>query len=423
MGRKANKMIKVAIVSNTDNEGGADRAANRLHHSLQTHQEINSVMYVNKSTTHDPSVIVPGGKVSRFFKEMRPRMARLTDPLNSNRDQGKLSTSMIPSNWPSFLNQTDADIIHLHWPMDGMMSVKDISKIKKPVVWTLHDMWAFCGAEHYSTDKRYKTGYLRGKRPDHESGLDLNRWTWKRKMRHWKNSIHIVAPSQWMADCAKESKLMKEWPVHVIPNPIDTDFWKPLDKRVSREMLNLPQNKKLILFGSFGGTEDKRKGFDLLQNALTALKMDSSKLALVVLGAGGTEKDDRSLKYETHYLGHFYDDLSLKIAYNAVDLLLLPSRQDNLPNMAVEAISCGVPVAAFNICGIPDIIDHQVNGWLAPPFDSGELARGIEWILQDDHAERKLSAQARKQALKNFSYTMVSEQFYGLYSNILSDER
>lgn len=416
-------MIKTAILSNTDDEGGADRAANRLHQSLIKHQKIDSVMYVNRSTTLDPTVIVPGGKVSRFFKEIRPRLARLVDPLYRNLDQGKLSVSLLNSAWPTFLNQTDADIIHLHWPMNEMMSVKDLSRIRKPVVWTLHDMWAFCGSEHYSADERYKEGYFRSNRPTEESGLDLNRWTWSRKKRHWKKPFHIVAPSQWMADCARESKLMNQWPVYVIPNPIDTEFWKPADKQISRELLNLPQDKKLILFGAFGGTKDKRKGFDLLLDALSALKMEKKNLALAVIGSKGTGENDPGLNYETFHLGHFYDDLSLKIAYNAADLVLLPSRQDNLPNMAVESISCGVPVAAFDVCGIPDIIEHKVNGWLANPFDTEELARGIEWILGDPEVSHRLSNQARKKALSAYSYSSVSKQIYALYRAILSDPR
>lgn len=415
-------MIKIAIVSNTDDEGGADRAAYRLHLCLQEHDQIKSSMVVNKSNTQDPTVIVPGGKFSRFFKEMRPRLGRLVDPFYSNEDQGKLSVSLIPSGWPSFLNDTDADIVHLQWPMNEMMSIRDISKIKKPIVWTMHDMWAFCGAEHYSTDERYKAGYFKKNRSVNESGMDLNRWTWKRKLKHWKKPFHIVGSSRWMADCARQSKLMAGWPVSAIPTPIDANFWKPEDKQLSRALLNLPQDKRLILFGSFGGTKDKRKGFDLLLKALSVLKIDNSDLALVVIGGGKTGKIDDDLTYETFHLGHFNDALSMKIAYNAADLVLLPSRQDNLPNMALEAISCGVPVAAFDVCGIPDIIEHKVNGWLASPFNSEELARGIEWILGDTDIQQKVSENARDKALKTYSYSNVSKQFFELYSKILSDK-
>lgn len=413
-------MINIAIVSNTDEEGGADRAARRLHLCLEADDRILSKMYVNKAKSGDPSVIVPGGKVSRLMKELKPRLGRLIDPLQTNKEQGKLSVSLIPSRWASYLNKTDSDIIHLHWPMNEMMSIKDISRIRKPILWTLHDMWAFSGSEHYTTEHRYIEGYARNNRSKDETGLDLNRWTWKRKMRHWKQPFHILAPSRWMAQCASESKMMQGWPVHVIPNPIDTSFWKPEDKGFSRSLINLPQEKKLILFGSFGGTKDKRKGFDLLQKALLSLNIDNSKLALVVLGPRDENEKAISAKYETHYLGHFHDDLSIKIAYNAADLIILPSRQDNLPNMAIEGMSCGVPVAGFNVCGIPDIIEHKTNGWLAAPFEASDLAKGIEWILNDDMVEEKLSKQARVKALNSYSYSTVSEQFFSLYSNILS---
>ena len=164
------------------------------------------------------------------------------------------------------------------------ISISDIAKIKKPIVWTLHDMWAFLGAEHY-THNRWRDGYFTNNRPDYESGFDLNRWTWNRKKKYWKKPIQIITPSKWLANCVEDSALMKNWPISVIPYPIDTDKWKPIKKEIARKILNLPQNTSLISFGAVGGGKDSRKGYDLLKS-LQYLKNNYSdkNFELIVFG-------------------------------------------------------------------------------------------------------------------------------------------
>jgi len=178
------------------------------------------------------------------------------------------SPSILPSNWVKLINNSDADIVHLHWIQREMLSIKDISKIKKLIVWTLHDMCAFCGAEHYTNDNRWREGYYPNNRPNYESGFDLNRWTWNRKKKYWKLPIQIVTPSNWLAKCVKASALIKSWPVSVIANPVDTDHWKLMDKKNVRQLLNLSQDANLILFGAAGGGKNLLKGYDLLSSPL-----------------------------------------------------------------------------------------------------------------------------------------------------------
>ena len=106
--------------------------------------------------------------------------------------------AILPSSWIKKINESTADIVNLHWTQHEMLSISDISKINKPVVWTLHDMWGFCGAEHISWDDRWEKGYNKNNRPTHESGFDLNKWTWKRKIKYWKKPIQIITPSNWL---------------------------------------------------------------------------------------------------------------------------------------------------------------------------------------------------------------------------------
>ena len=328
------------------------------------------------------------------------------------------SPAILPSSWPIRLNKSDADIVHLHWVNGEMMSVADISRITKPVVWTLHDMWAFCGAEHYTEDYRWRDGYKTNNRPEYESGFDLNRWTWQRKMKAWKKPLHIVTPSRWLAECARQSVLMQDWPISVIPNALDVDSWQPVEKKLARQLMNLPTDCPLLAFGAMGGGQDPRKGMDLLLAALDHLRGQFQDLHLLVFGQRAP-RELPNLGFPIHYMGHLHDDLSLRVLYSAADAMVVPSRQEVFGQTASEAHTCGTPVIAFNTCGLPDIVTHQQTGWLARPFDTEDLAKGIQWVLSDTVRHMALSEQARTHALEQFSFSMTANQYNKLYKNII----
>ena len=285
-----------------------------------------------------------------------------------------------------------------------MISIKDIGKIKKPIIWTFHDMWAFCGAEHYTNDNRWQEGYTKENRSKNEGGFDLNKWTWKRKYKYWKQPIQIISPSKWLAECVQKSKLMSEWPVSIIPYPIDLNFWKEVNKKTAREILGIPQDIDLLLFGSMGGSLDYRKGFDLLKNSLKKFKknFEFRNFELAVFGEGTKKNKTKEVDFSIRYIGKLQDDISIKLMYNAADALVITSRQDNLPNTAIEAQACGLPVIAFNIGGLPDIIEHKISGYLASAFDLDDFANGIDWVL-NRKLTRNLNEQSRENALKKFS--------------------
>ncbi len=411
------KDLKIAHVSHNDSFGGADRAGFRIHKALMK-AGIDSKMYVNRAGSKDPSVTIPGGKVSRLVKELRPRIGRFVDIVYEDNESEKSSPAVFSSSWSRFLNKLDCDIVHLHWPHNEMMSIADISRIKKPVVWTLHDMWAFSGAEHYTTTDRFREGYTKINRPDDESGPDINRFIWNRKKRLWKKPMTIVGSSQWMADCASSSVLMKDWPVYSIKSAIDLDYWKPVNKDDARSLLGLPSDKPIILFGAIGGVNKCRKGFDLLKETL--IKLSEANFSLNIMIAGQEKPDEEmNIGYKPHFMGHLFDDLSMKILYNAADAVLIPSRQDNLPNMGIESLACGVPVIAFDTCGLPDIVEHKKNGWLAKPFDTDDLAKGIKWVFEDRKRAEILNKYSRESALNNFSEQNTAKSYINIYENLL----
>jgi len=412
--------MKVFQVNFSDGSGGAARAAYRIHRALRE-MSVDSELQVVKALLGDWAVNSPNDLLFNFGKIFRPQLASLIRKTLKSKDSSPLSTSILPSRWPSILNKSDADIINLHWLCGEMMSIADIGKINKPTIWTMHDMWAFCGAEHISSNNRWQQGYSSKNRPKYESGLDLNRWVWSRKRKAWKNPFQIVTPSNWLADCVSKSFLMSDWPVSVIPNAINTDIWKPLKRSLARELLGIKHDVQLISFGAFGHATVHHKGFDLLLSALEHLRGQFTDLEIIIYGQS-RPKIEPDFGFPVHYTGHLYDDISLRVLYSAVDALIIPSRIDNLPNTGVEALSCGTPVVAFDTCGLPDIVTHQKTGWLAKAFDTEDLARGIEWVLSDSERYRNLSYSAREYAVKTFSYPVVASQYNSIYQQVLANQ-
>jgi len=234
------------------------------------------------------------------------------------------------------------------------------------------------------------------------------------KLKHWQRTMHTVTPRRWLADCAKQSVLMRDWPIAVIPNTIDTDIWQPVGKVLARQLLRLPPDVPLLLFGAMGGGQDPRTGFDLLQAALDHLRGQFPGLELVVFGQLAP-KAAVDIGFPVHYTGHLHDDVSLRLLYSAADALVIPSRQDNLPNTGVEAHSCGTPVVAFDACGLPDIVTHQQTGYLAKAFDATDLAAGIQWVLADTQRQAALCQAARAKALALWCPAVVAAQYQRVY--------
>ena len=409
--------MKIIHLTYADN-GGAHNAVYRIHNALKK-KNIGSKMWVNRSKLND-QLINSASKTERVLSDLRRYFINFS-LIKTLQTKNTIihSPSVLPSRWVKHINRSDADIVHLHWIQGEMLSIADISLIKKPIVWTLHDMWAFCGAEHYTNDNRWREGYHSNNRPNYESGFDLNLWTWKRKKRYWKKPIKIVTPSKWLAKCVSESKLMHDWPVSTIPNPIDTESWKPINKRKARKQFSFSQDVSLILFGAIGGAKDPRKGFDLLLESLKKLENipRTKKLELVVFGQN-KNRSELDIGFSIHYVGHLQDDLNLQALYSAADVMVVPSRQDNLPSTAIEAQVCGTPVVSFNIGGLADIIDHQTTGYLAKAYDTNDLANGISWVL--DHQEtKKLRSNSQKRSIEKFSENKISEAYLDIYKKLL----
>lgn len=410
-------MIPV-LVSNSDGGGGAARAASRLHRALLG-QGVPARMRVRYKTGDEPSAESPDSRYGKLASKLRLPMGDLYKMLQKSTNVAPHSANWVPSRWAETLNASDADVVNLHWLGDETMSVADIGRIRKPIVWTLHDMWPFCGMEHYADDAstaRWRKGYSSGNRNPADSGVDLDRLAWQRKQRAWQRPMLVVSPSSWLAACARESALMSEWPVTVIPNALDTDIYKPLDRAFCRHALDLPPDGQLILFGALGAGQDARKGYDLLLGALARMGRQPGKeeITCVVFGASQpTPPPD--LPLPVRWMGKIHDDISLAMLYSAADFTVVPSRQENLPQVATEAQACGCPVLAFDCTGLPDAVLHRRTGYLARAYDLDDLAEGMRWLLDDRSRCRSLGAAARERAIRLWRPEIIAKQYVEVY--------
>lgn len=320
------------------------------------------------------------------------------------------------------INNTDADVINLHWITDGFLSVEEIGRITKPMVWTMHDMWPFTGTEHYAVGRsmpaRWQLGYTTSNRPANERGIDLDRWTWERKQNHWARHPLLVPVSTWLQGAAAASALAKQWPAVVIPNVMDTETFRPGSKQEARRELNLPDSP-LIMFTSSAGISDERKGWSYLAQALPLVKEQFPDVTVVVIGQGDPRAQAK-VGSDVMWAGHVSTNHQMKRFLQAADVIAVPSTADNLPMTACEAHSAGRPVVAFRVGGLPDIIDHESTGYLAEPFDVDDLARGLIAGIANARSTETWGEAAREHALQRWSPELVVQQYLKAYERVLS---
>ncbi len=413
--------MKPLLVSFSDIEGGAAKATNRLHRGLCS-IGVESQILVQHKLTDDKTVVTLQNKIGKGISKLKPHLDALPLKFYPQRDFTPYSLQWLPDAIPPKIKQLSPDIINLHWICQGFARIENLVKLKKPIVWTLHDMWAFTGGCHYSGEcDRYTDACGACPQLHSSTDWDLSRWVWQRKAKAWKNlDLTIVTPSSWLAKCASSSFLFKDARIEVIPNGIDTNIYKPIQRTLARTVLNLPQDKQLVLFGAMGATSDRRKGFHLLQPALISLSQSgwSERIELVVFSSS-QPSNPPELGFKSHFLGKLNDDISLALAYAAADLFVAPSIEDNLPNTVMEALACGTPCVAFNIGGMHDMIEHEQNGYLARPFEFEDLAKGIAWVLQDEKQYKLLSDRARGKVEIEFRQEMQANRYLSLFEQVL----
>jgi glycosyltransferase involved in cell wall biosynthesis len=417
--------MKVLFVNTNENYGGAARAALRIMHGVQQ-CGVEAQMFVKNKASQAEDVVsvlqfVPTNALYKAYnwvvEIIRKKWYQYKWHPYKRTKQNVFMSDLRGMSSHGALQKFDYDVIHLNWLNMRFFNIDELAKIKKPIVWTLHDSWAFTGICHVPYEcKKYinhcGTCPMLGSKKE----MDLAYEVFKKKMDAYKDlDLHIVTPSRWLGECAKLSALLGRFPVHVIPNCIDTDLYEPIDKADARKVLGLEADKKYLLFGAMNALADANKGFTYLKEALERIKGDNTELLVY-----GTNEDMQrfDLSIPARSLGYINNDKMMALLYNAADVTIVPSLSENLSNTIMESLSCGTPVVAFNIGGNSDMIEHKKNGYLAKEKDNWDLAKGIEWCLAHN-SDGALSKKARQKVMDNFTIEIVSEQYRKLYESLV----
>lgn len=406
--------MKILHISNSDIKGGAARAAYSVH-KAQRYVGIDSTMLVQKKTGNDESVVQSTKSETAMF--LRRAVDYAFIKFLSKKQYGRFSFPYYGTDKSLNPLVKEADILNLHWINEGYFSFDTflkLAKLNKPIVWSLHDMWAFTGGCHYTGGcDKFQNGCGECPALVFSGTNDFSKKIFDRKREVFRKlNFTIAASSKWLADEAGKSPLFADTRIVVQPTPVDVGTFKPIETYKAREAFNLPKEKKLVLFVAMT-VSDKRKGFHLLKEALKKIKRADTEL--LILGSADEELT-ADLPFKANMLGRLSDKNQIAKCYASADLFAAPSLEDNLPNTVLESLACGTPVAAFNIGGMPDMIDHNATGYLAEPSSIDDLANGMAAILEK--GKDTYSSTARKMIESTFTPEVIGDNYKKLYYSI-----
>ncbi|MFA6275921.1 MAG: glycosyltransferase [Pedobacter sp.] len=419
--------LKVVHLNTYDGNGGAGRACLRLSDALKANG-VDSKVLVYYKFGQNP-------KIDTFSKNIFTK-ARAIFNIMAERYLAKLFVKAVKTpfslQWfgKSIVNHPElksADIIHLHWVNHGFLSPKflaELDELEKPIVWTFHDSNAFTGGCHV----RYSCEHFHRQCGDcpilRLSGKnDISHKNWLRKQKAYSElNFHIVAPSNWMANSVKQSSLLGVRKISVIPNTLEIDVFKPYVKAEAKKILKIPAHHFVLMSGFMPSKNDKHKGTQYLIDALNELaarpEIPNEQIELVIFG-NKDEKNAPDFPFKTTFLGHVSKDDHLAKCYAAADAFITPSLEDNLPNTVMESLACATPVIAFKTGGIPDMVIHLKNGYLANYESATDLADGIEWLFLHEDKEA-VQKEARRTILNHFAPALIADEHEELYQSLLN---
>ena len=423
--------MRILIVNTSEKTGGAAVASNRLMNALNNNG-VKAKMLVRDKVSSRNTVVGLRCSLLQKWHFLWERWCVFWHLHFSRKHLFEVDIANTGTDITTLPEFKEADVIHLEWINQGMLSLNDIRKIiakGKAVVWTMHDLWPAAAVCHYAhMCSSFKTGchYCR-LLPGGGSANDLSKRVWKCKETVYRNSnIHFVACSRWLEQQAQQSKLLQGMQITSIPNSIDTNIYHPSDKQDARLSAGLPAGgRRIILFVSQRVT-DERKGMvyfiEAIERLVALYPVMKEKLAVAVLGRHAEDIADK-LPLPVYPLGYVNDEKKIVSVYNSADVFVLPSLEDNLPNTIMEAMACGVPCVGFDVGGIPEMIDHEINGYVARFKDSDDLMRGIRWVLDPNTDYALLSHRAIRKVTSAYSERSVALKYIEVYDQAMAFKR
>ncbi len=400
--------MKVLHIVGGKLNNGAVKGAKILHEAL-LEQKIDS-LFINDTPSNSKEIkkkilFINNTPLKKFLYSVAVIVEKLLKSLFLHSPRETFTLSILGRDITKFKEYKKADIIHIHWLSQGFIKLKSLSKIEKPVVWTLRDMWAFTGGSHYTMDfEKYEKG-------------QISRSIKKFKKKNYKKNFNFVAISDWLKDKAQESEVLREFNVKRIYNNIDLKKFNKISKDESKNLLKITTKKNIILYGA-NNPQSKRKGWNIFVETLK--KLDKSKYFLLVFGNFWSQKTLDEVGVEYKSLGYINDFKILNAVYSCADLFVASSIEDGWPKTFAEAMYCETPVICFAKTSIAEIVDHKINGFIVENFDPEKLKSGIDWII-DEKKNNNLKGINAKIKIKEFGANEIAKKYIELYKEILNE--
>jgi glycosyltransferase involved in cell wall biosynthesis len=378
-------MIKVVQLQYSTESGG--RSALRLQNAFLQAGVDSSIVSLERDRFPREGI--------RYSKIKAKLISRADDKIQSKlvrtklKDPGLFSYPILGTDVAKMQELKKADYIYIHWALNGFLnlqSFKQLANLNKPVIIIMHDMWPLTGGCHYSFDcEKYIDGCNECPMFITPEKNDFSKKAFDRKLKFYSkyDNLFFVSPSKWLYNCAKNALLTKDKPVFYIPNVLDNNVFKPINKSSAKQILNIDINETVIAFGAVS-VDSSRKGWAYLQRALEILQKENEfkNILVLIFGSNGNKKIADSIPFKKKFMGYLRDEYSTALVYNAADVFIVPSVADNQPTTVQESLSCGTPVVGFEVGGIPDMIMHKENGYIAKYKNADDIAQGIKFCLQ-----------------------------------------
>lgn len=411
--------MKVLHLVGGDLNGGAALGAYLLHNALKNAGIDSRILTNSKPILDDQSVTyIAHSPKTKLLNVFRAQLDKAPLWFYKQTQMSTFSTGIAGFDFTNTQEFNDADLLHLHWINGGLVNTKHLAKVNKPIVWTLRDMWPMTGGCHYALDcENYKESCGNCPQLERRGPRDLSRWVQRRKIKYLPREMVVVGISSWIAKRAQASSVFRASDIRLIHNNINTDDFFPVEKETARTLLGIRTKKKIILAGA-QSLNSPYKGFAKFLESLEMIEKDEFLLAFF---GRLDEQPIKNLGFEYKNFGFLHDAISLRLAYSASDVFVAPSIMEAFGKTIAESMACGTPAVCFDATGPRDIIDHQINGYRARPFDAADLARGIKWVMKSDYP--KVCEEAREKITGAFDSRIIATQYKELYEELLNSKR
>ena len=400
--------MKVLHVNYFENQGGASIAANQIHNCL-LREQVKSQLLVSEKISSDQNVITDKSFIASVSRKCREKFNRNLFKFLNEKSTNTQSSGLLRSLLPYKINKLKHDIINLHWINNEMMSIKDVTRINKPIIWTIHDLWPISGKDHYYNRKNIGNSFI-------------DNFIKNSKRKNWDRLFKIVCPSNWVFKKVRQSDVLKNNEAQVIPHPIDISLWKRIfEKEVLFKIFNLENFKdfskhKILLFGADRATKNLRKGYKL---AFEAAKNCSKNFKIIFIVFGDDQKENIRINNNLYLikLGRIEDrNTKLRALYSLSDIMLVPSKEEVFGLTAAESIATGTPVITLRGTGTEDIIKDNINGCVA---DEKNFVNCTNELLNSEEKLRVFSKQGIEFIKKNFDPHIIANKYIEVYKECL----